>query len=310
VAVASDASAADELPDPADRTGNRKLRLCREVLLDTSDVQGAGVVTNTARGKSEIVVHFTAAGAERFRHITRTNLQRQLAIVLNGRVLSAPFIQVEIDSGQCRIAGAFSPAEAAQIAEALRAALAPDGAPPSATLPNGVTVKLVGLTQYPTKGKSWWLPNGQACPTPLFDGSDLDIRSVHPSLQGDHTVVFACAITGLKSGTGSEVQIASPESTLSAGRQFKNGAAQPEIKALALNVPTDAAVAHLRLTFDAEERLRLEYETTATPSPRFDPVRLPKGEQGAAFCNVSLRPGIRTQPSAVVLGSEWPPKRS
>ena len=178
----------------------------------------------------------------------------------------------------------------------------------SATLPNAVTVKLVGLDLYPAKGKPWWLPDGQECLAPLLDGSDPTFGAC--TRHGDHTVVFAFAITGFKSGTGSEVRIASPESALWAGRQFKSGVVQPEIKALALNVPTNATVAHLRLTFDSDERLRLEYETATNTSARFDPNRLPAGEAGVAFRNVSLRSGFPTQPTATVLGAQWPPKRA
>ena len=245
-------------------------------------------------------MHFTAAGAERSVRSPGPNAAGHFSAECYG---SFQYHSGAVSDRRCFFAsGGGADCGGAQ-------GRARSGRPP-ATLPNGVTVKLVGLSLYPTKGNRWWLPDGQECLAPLLDGSDLDIRSVHPSLHGDHTVVFAFAITGLKSGTGSEVQIASPESGLWAGRQFKSGVVQPEIKALALNVPTNATVAHLRLTFDSEERLRLEYETATNISPHFDPIRLPAGEAGVAFRNVSLRSGFRTQPTAVVLGAQWPPKRA
>jgi len=170
-------------------------------------------------------------------------------------------------------------------------------APLSVTLPNGVTVQLVGLSYYPTKGQPWWLPNGEECP-PLFDGSETDIRSNQPP--GERTIVCAFAITGLKSGTGSEVNFARPELALWAGRQFKNGQAQPEIKAVALNVPANATLIHLRLTVDTEERLRLDYQPRSSTSVIHHLLDV----FGVDFRDVSLRPGVRTQPSAAVLAAQ------
>ena len=173
----------------------------------------------------------------------------------------------------------------------------------SVTLPNGVTLKLVGLSPYPPKGKTWWLPDGEECPNPLFDDSGVDIRSGQPL--GEHTIEFAFAIIGLKSEIGSEVRIVDwPKSTWWAGRKFKNGVVQPEIKAMAHSVPTNATGVHLRLTFDSGERLRLEFDTATNSSARFDRVRLSPGEYSVTFRDISLRPGLRSHPtSAVVTGS-------
>lgn len=171
----------------------------------------------------------------------------------------------------------------------------------SGTLPTGVTVKLIGLSSYPTKGQPWWLPNGQVCSAPLFDGSDLDIRSMHPSAHGEHSIEFAFAITGLKSGTGSEARIAGPESTLWAGRQFKHGVVQPEIKALVLNLPTNATVAHITVSLAATGRVgllqRVTFPSAASAAKASSPL-LREGESGITFRNVSLQPGYGTKPQS------------
>jgi hypothetical protein len=170
----------------------------------------------------------------------------------------------------------------------------------SGTLPTGVTVKLIGLSSYPTKGEPWWLPNGQACSAPLFDGSDLDIRSMHPSAHGERSIEFAFAITGLKSGTGSEARIVWPESTLWAGRQFKHGVVQPEIKALVFNVPTNATVAHITVNLDATGRVglqRVTFPSAASAAEASAPL-LREGESGITFRNVSLQPGYGTKPQS------------
>ncbi len=63
-------------------------------------------------------------GANIFSRLTRENLQRRLAIVLDGRVYSAPTIQSEI-SNQGSITGRFTANEAADLALVLRAGSLP-----------------------------------------------------------------------------------------------------------------------------------------------------------------------------------------
>lgn len=143
----------------------------------------------------------------------------------------------------------------------------------SVTLPNGVTVKLVGLSPYPPNGRTWWLPDGEECSVPLFDDSGVDIRSEQPL--GKHTIEFAFAITGLKSTTGSEVRVIDwPAFTYGAGRKFRDGVLQPEIKAMAHSVPTNATGVHLRLTLDSAEGLKLAFEPATNGSVSHEAVRL------------------------------------
>jgi len=64
-------------------------------------------------------------GSRKFAKVTRENIGRRLAIVLDGKVKSAPRIETEIPSGQGRISGRFSQEEASDLAIVLRVGALP-----------------------------------------------------------------------------------------------------------------------------------------------------------------------------------------
>jgi preprotein translocase subunit SecD len=66
-----------------------------------------------------------SAGARIFERITAENVKRQLAIVLDNRVYSAPVIQERIGGGRASITGAFDLKEARDLAIILRAGALP-----------------------------------------------------------------------------------------------------------------------------------------------------------------------------------------
>ncbi|MBL0373053.1 protein translocase subunit SecD [Rhizobium sp. KVB221] len=68
---------------------------------------------------------FDQAGASRFAEITRQNVGNPFAIVLDGKVLSAPVIQEPITAGSGQISGSFSVTEANTLAALLRAGALP-----------------------------------------------------------------------------------------------------------------------------------------------------------------------------------------
>lgn len=70
-------------------------------------------------GKYEISLQMTPSGKERFATITRQNLHKRLAIVLDGKVYSAPVIQSEITQGQASISGRFTQREAIELSNVL-----------------------------------------------------------------------------------------------------------------------------------------------------------------------------------------------
>jgi hypothetical protein len=70
-------------------------------------------------GKPAVLFHFDEAGAHRFEALTGKALNKPLAIIVNGRVVSAPIVMSVIrDSGM--IVGQYTPQQVAELSEALK----------------------------------------------------------------------------------------------------------------------------------------------------------------------------------------------
>ena len=74
-------------------------------------------------GRPEILVEFNPEGKRIFGQITTDNIQRQMAIVLDGRLLAAPVIREPILGGSCVISGSFTSKEVQSLAGALNSPL-------------------------------------------------------------------------------------------------------------------------------------------------------------------------------------------
>jgi preprotein translocase subunit SecD len=96
----------------ADAKAAQTLYVQKKVLLDQTELKSANVITNQPAGKPWIQITFTDAGAKRFEKVTRQNIGKRLAIIIDGRLYYAPTIRSEIRSGQAEINGNFSEQEA------------------------------------------------------------------------------------------------------------------------------------------------------------------------------------------------------
>ena len=76
-------------------------------------------------GRPSVTFRFDSAGAKRFGETTQANVNRPFAIVLDGKVVSAPVIREPILGGSGQITGRFSVAEAQDLAVVLRAGALP-----------------------------------------------------------------------------------------------------------------------------------------------------------------------------------------
>lgn len=76
-------------------------------------------------GMSRVIIDFNSTGAKKFATVTSENVGKQLAIVLDGQVISAPVIQDHIVSGRSSISGNFTPDSANELAMLLRAGALP-----------------------------------------------------------------------------------------------------------------------------------------------------------------------------------------
>jgi len=75
----------------------------REVVLSGSAVRKAEVITDPQTNRPELAITFDAVGAEAFARLTKQLVGRQLAIVIDGTINSAPVIMSEITGGKVRI---------------------------------------------------------------------------------------------------------------------------------------------------------------------------------------------------------------
>lgn len=78
-------------------------------------------------GRPVVTLQFSRQGARMFDEATAGNVGRQIAICLDGNVISAPVVQERISGGNAQISGRFSTAEAQRLSIMLRAGALPVG---------------------------------------------------------------------------------------------------------------------------------------------------------------------------------------
>ncbi|WP_286951651.1 MULTISPECIES: protein translocase subunit SecD [Aminobacterium] len=101
----------------------------RYFLLGPSLVSGKHLVDAKTQfdnlGRAVVTLEFNSEGAKLFEQATVENVGKQIAIVLDGNVVSAPVVQERISGGNAQISGRFSTAEAQRLAIMLRAGALP-----------------------------------------------------------------------------------------------------------------------------------------------------------------------------------------
>ncbi len=80
---------------------------------------------NQLRGSAEVNMVMNASGAEKWAKLTRENIGKSIAIVLDGLVYSYPVVQSEITGGRSQITGDFTIAEAQDLANVLKSGKLP-----------------------------------------------------------------------------------------------------------------------------------------------------------------------------------------
>jgi preprotein translocase subunit SecD len=109
-------------------TGNRRepMYLLKErTLLTGQSLENAQVKISDRFGEPYVAIKFNPQGAKDFDRITGENVNKRLAIILDGVVYSAPVIKERISGGDAQITGAFSMEEARDLAIVLRAGSLP-----------------------------------------------------------------------------------------------------------------------------------------------------------------------------------------
>ncbi len=105
-----------------DNSGNSFL-LNKEVILSGDLLVDASATYH--EGKPAVAFRFNSLGSRKFAQITTDNIGKIFAIVLDGKVITAPVINTVINQGSGVISGNFTTEEAGQVALLLRAGALP-----------------------------------------------------------------------------------------------------------------------------------------------------------------------------------------
>lgn len=87
--------------------------------LESAALEFTGGQTGQVAGEPIVSIKFNQEGGELFAKITRENTGKQLAIFLDGEIVSAPTINEAISGGTAVISGGFNPDEAKDLAQNL-----------------------------------------------------------------------------------------------------------------------------------------------------------------------------------------------
>lgn len=93
--------------------------------LSGADVESAQVVFDPVDGSPGVGIEFTDEGAAKFEKLTEANIGKNLPIVLDGIVISAPVVQEKITGGSARISGDFSMEDARELSIQINAGSLP-----------------------------------------------------------------------------------------------------------------------------------------------------------------------------------------
>ena len=109
------------IDDPSSITGP----IFERTELGGSNLRRATVSFDPVTGSPEVNLEFDGEGTDLFAELTRQNLNKRIAIYLDGVPISAPVVQSEITNGRAVISGGFTIDEAKQLARRLNAGALP-----------------------------------------------------------------------------------------------------------------------------------------------------------------------------------------
>jgi protein-export membrane protein SecD len=110
---------------PMQDNPQNKVAVRKRVEVDGADLTDARAAQNPQTGEWVVDFTFDSAGARRFADVTRANVGKPFAIVLDNKVISAPVIREPIIGGRGQISGHFDARSATDLALLLRAGALP-----------------------------------------------------------------------------------------------------------------------------------------------------------------------------------------
>lgn len=93
--------------------------------LKKADATFEGGTKTTLQSEPVVSIQFDNVGKEKFRELTKNNLNKPVAIVLDNMIVSAPTVQSEIENGQAIITGSKDIKEAQELAKRLNEGILP-----------------------------------------------------------------------------------------------------------------------------------------------------------------------------------------
>ncbi len=111
-------------PAGGEQQGEVLIAVERDAMLTGEDVADARPAFDQMN-QAYVTLNFNRRGAEIFERVTAENVNRRMAIVLDGKVYSAPVIRERIGGGRASISGSFTTTEAQDLAIVLRAGSLP-----------------------------------------------------------------------------------------------------------------------------------------------------------------------------------------
>ncbi|WP_048847269.1 protein translocase subunit SecD [Tanticharoenia sakaeratensis] len=103
----------------------QQLPISNHVDADGADLTNAGAVIDQQSGQWAVTLTFDRVGAAEFGALTRANVGKRFAIVLDNKVIEAPVVQSPITTGTGQITGSFTAQQATDLALLLRAGALP-----------------------------------------------------------------------------------------------------------------------------------------------------------------------------------------
>ncbi|CAK7192180.1 Protein translocase subunit SecD [Commensalibacter sp. Nvir] len=110
---------------PMNEDNTRKLPIRDHIEVDGAELTSANAGLNNETGEYAVNFSLDTAGAQAFANVTRANLHKPFAIVLDNKIITAPVIQSPITGGQGQITGHFTAQQATDLALLLRAGALP-----------------------------------------------------------------------------------------------------------------------------------------------------------------------------------------
>jgi len=110
---------------PMQKDPNEKLAIHKHVEVDGADLTDARAGTNPQTGEWVVNFTFNSLGARRFADVTRENVGRRFAVVLDNQIVTAPVIRDSILGGHGQISGSFDAQSANDLSVMLRAGALP-----------------------------------------------------------------------------------------------------------------------------------------------------------------------------------------